>query len=76
MQNQATREEGERWLEKYRAMNEFEIARGPHSYATIYGKTIRYQHGHITILDRAGLENATCECYEAVAAEYRALFGE
>ena len=26
MQNQATREEGARWLEKYRAMNEFEIA--------------------------------------------------
>ena len=37
---------------------------------------IRYQHGHITILDRVGLENAACECYEAVAAEYRALFGE
>jgi len=36
---------------------------------------IRYQHGHITILDRVGLENAACECYEAVAEEYRALFG-
>jgi CRP-like cAMP-binding protein len=36
---------------------------------------IRYQHGHITILDRAGLENAACECYETVAEEYRALFG-
>ena len=37
---------------------------------------IRYQHGHITIVDRLGLENAACECYEAVATEYRALFGE
>lgn len=37
---------------------------------------IRYQHGRITILDRVGLENAACECYEAVASEYRALFGE
>jgi CRP-like cAMP-binding protein len=37
---------------------------------------IRYQHGRITILDRVGLENAACECYEAVATEYRALFGE
>jgi len=37
---------------------------------------IRYQHGHITILDRAGLESAACECYEAVVAEYRTLFGE
>jgi hypothetical protein len=37
---------------------------------------IRYQHGRITVTDRVGLENAACECYEAVAEEYRALFGE
>lgn len=37
---------------------------------------IRYQHGKITILDRIGLENAACECYEAVNGEYRRLFGE
>jgi CRP-like cAMP-binding protein len=37
---------------------------------------IRYQHGRITIIDRVGLENVACECYEAVATEYRALFGE
>jgi len=37
---------------------------------------IRYQHGRITILDRVGLENAACECYEAIAGEYRRLFGE
>ena len=37
---------------------------------------IRYQHGRITILDRVGLENAACECYEAVTSEYRRLFGE
>lgn len=37
---------------------------------------IRYHHGKITILDRVGLENGACECYEAVASEYRALFGE
>lgn len=36
---------------------------------------IRYQHGRITVLDRTGLERAACECYEAVAKEYRALFG-
>lgn len=36
---------------------------------------IRYQHGKITILDREGLEDAACECYEAVASEYRRLFG-
>ncbi len=37
---------------------------------------IRYQHGRITIIDRVGLENAACECYETVAGEYRNLFGE
>jgi CRP-like cAMP-binding protein len=37
---------------------------------------IRYQHGKITIVDRAGLENVACECYEAVNGEYRRLFGE
>jgi CRP-like cAMP-binding protein len=37
---------------------------------------IRYQHGKITILDRVGLEDAACECYEAVNGEYRRLFGE
>ena len=37
---------------------------------------IRYQHGRITIVDRVGLEDAACECYETVASEYRSLFGE
>ncbi len=37
---------------------------------------IRYQHGRITILSRTGLEDAACECYEAVTGEYRRLFGE
>ncbi len=37
---------------------------------------IRYQHGINTIVDRVGLENAACECYEAVACEYRRMFGE
>ena len=37
---------------------------------------LRYQHGRITILSRTGLENAACECYEAVSGEYRKLFGD
>jgi CRP-like cAMP-binding protein len=37
---------------------------------------IRYQHGRITVIDRRGLEDAACGCYEAVACEYRRLFGE
>lgn len=37
---------------------------------------IRCRHGKITILDRIGLEDAACECYEAVANEYRRLCGE
>lgn len=34
---------------------------------------IQYHRGHITILDRAGLEARTCECYEVVKQEYDRL---
>lgn len=34
---------------------------------------IEYHRGHITILDRAGLEARTCECYEVVKREYDRL---
>lgn len=34
---------------------------------------IRYQRGRITILDRAGLAQRTCECYAVVKAEYERL---
>jgi CRP-like cAMP-binding protein len=37
---------------------------------------IRYRHGHITIVDRAGLEAATCECYAVSAAAYTELLGD
>ena len=36
---------------------------------------IRYSRGHITILDRAGLEGDACECYGAVKAESDRLLG-
>ncbi|HWL68946.1 MAG TPA: Crp/Fnr family transcriptional regulator [Geminicoccus sp.] len=36
---------------------------------------IRYASGRITILDRAGLEAAACECYRVVDAEYLRLLG-
>lgn len=35
---------------------------------------IRYVRGHITILDRAGLESRSCECYAVVKKEYDRLF--
>lgn len=34
---------------------------------------IRYKRGHITILDRQGLEEHTCDCYEVVKAEFDLL---
>lgn len=34
---------------------------------------IRYRRGRITVLDRAGLEQRTCECYAVVRKEYERL---
>ncbi len=34
---------------------------------------IRYRRGHITVLDRSGLEKRTCECYSVVKQEYDRL---
>ena len=34
---------------------------------------IRYRRGHITLLDRGGLEKRTCECYAVVRKEYERL---
>jgi len=34
---------------------------------------IRYRRGHITVLDRPGLERRTCECYAVVKKEYDRL---
>ena len=37
---------------------------------------IHYTRGHITVLDRQGLEKRTCECYEVVRKEYERLLPE
>jgi CRP-like cAMP-binding protein len=34
---------------------------------------IRYARGHIWVLDRAGMENHVCECYQVVKAEFERL---
>jgi CRP-like cAMP-binding protein len=36
---------------------------------------IRYRRGHIKILDRQGLEDHACDCYEVVKAEFDLLVG-
>ncbi len=37
---------------------------------------IRYRRGHITVLDRAGLESQVCECYAVVKREFARLLPE
>jgi len=34
---------------------------------------LRYRRGHITVVDRKGLEQRTCECYAVVKREYERL---
>ena len=36
---------------------------------------IAYSHGSMTILDRAGLEKASCECYRVIQDEFNRLLG-
>jgi CRP-like cAMP-binding protein len=36
---------------------------------------IRYSRGRITVLDRVGLEAASCDCYRIVRGEYERLLG-
>lgn len=37
---------------------------------------ISYRRGHITVLDRAGLESKVCECYEVVKKEFARLLSD
>jgi Mn-dependent DtxR family transcriptional regulator len=37
---------------------------------------IRYSRGHITVLDRPGLEQRACECYAVVKLEFTRLLSE
>jgi CRP-like cAMP-binding protein len=37
---------------------------------------ISYRRGHITVLDRCGLESRTCECYNVVKKEFHRLLSE
>ncbi|MES2535713.1 MAG: Crp/Fnr family transcriptional regulator [Pseudomonadota bacterium] len=37
---------------------------------------IRYRRGHITVLDRAGLEGNVCECYAVVKKEFARLLSD
>lgn len=40
------------------------------------GGYIRYRRGHITVLDRAGLEQEVCECYKVVKKEFARLLSD
>lgn len=39
-------------------------------------KLITYSRGHITVLNRAGLESAACKCYSIIKAEYDSFLGD
>jgi hypothetical protein len=36
---------------------------------------IRYTRGRIAVLDRAGLEEASCDCYDITQAAFERLLG-
>ena len=36
---------------------------------------IQYQRGHMTVVDRARLEEAACECYRLIRNRYEELLG-
>ncbi|TAK64442.1 MAG: Crp/Fnr family transcriptional regulator, partial [Methylobacter sp.] len=38
-------------------------------------KLIGYHRGHVTVLDRAGLEAASCSCYRTDQRIYRRILG-
>ena len=38
-------------------------------------KLIEYSRGHVTILNRSGLEQSSCECYAVTKSEFDRLLG-
>jgi hypothetical protein len=38
-------------------------------------KLVSYRRGHITILNRAGLESCSCECYQDAKNAYEGTLG-
>lgn len=37
---------------------------------------IRYSRGRIQVMDRGGLEQASCECYRVITEEYQRLLAD
>jgi len=38
--------------------------------------TIRYRRGHVTVIDRRGLQEGACECYDIIRKEFDRVFDD
>jgi hypothetical protein len=55
---------------------EFSALLRQYAQALLGDDLIAYHRGHVTIVDRLGLERASCECYKIASALVNGVTGE